>query len=434
MKYYLSIDLGASSGRHILGYKENGEIVLKELYRFKNGVTEKDGRLYWDTERLFNEIKNGLKIAFKEYEIESLAIDTWGVDYVLLDGDKEIYPVYAYRDERGEKASKLVHQIIPFSELYKRTGIEYNSFNTIYGLYDDKLTGRLDKATDFLMLPEYFSYKLTGVKQKEWTMGTTTGLINAKTKTFDNEIISKLGLNEKIFKTPNVPPYFVGELKKELQKELGGNCKVILVASHDTASAVEGIDMDGNCPYISSGTWSLLGVKNEVAITDKSEDISNEGGVGYYRHQKNIMGMWLVNKLQETLPNSYTKKEMDMLATNSKYDKTFNVNDSTLFAPENMYKAILALLEKSGVEMPKTDGDVISSVYHSLAYNYASTLKTLESNTGKTYKNIYIVGGGANIKILNELTSKYSGKEVIALPIEATTIGNIKLQMKYSEK
>ena len=433
-KYFLSIDFGASSGRHIIGYKENGEVVLKEIYRFKNGVTERDGRLYWDIDKLFNEVKNGLKIAFENYSIESLAIDTWGVDYVLLNGDKEIYPVYAYRDERGEKASKKVHQIIPFSELYKKTGIEYNTFNTIYQLYDDKLTGRLDNATDFLMLPEYFSYKLTGVKAKEWTMATTTGLLNAKTKFFDSEIIEKLGLNKNLFKDVFVPPYFVGELKEDLQKELGGNCKVILCASHDTASAVEGIPMKGNSPYISSGTWSLLGVKNEVSITDKGEDISNEGGVGYYRHQKNIMGMWLVNKLQETLPNKYSFDEMVKIARESSYSEIIDVNDSSLFAPENMRLAILEILKKQAKQQPETDGDIISSVYHSLAYNYASTLKRLEENTGKTYSEIYIVGGGAKNKMLNELTEKYSNKKVIALPIEATTLGNIKLQMQYAEK
>ena len=432
-KYYLAIDLGASSGRHIIGYKENGEVVLQEIYRFKNGVDENGGRQYWDTTRLFNEIKKGIKIAFENYKIESLAIDTWGVDYVLLNGDTEIMPVYAYRDERGEKAAKKVHEIIPFKELYSKTGIEYNSFNTIYQLYDDKLNGRLDSATDFLMLPEYFSYKLTGVKAKEWTMGTTTGLISTITKDFDAEIIGTLGLKKELFKTPNVPPYMVGELKEDLQKELGGNCKVILCASHDTASAVEGIPMDGNKPYISSGTWSLLGVRNEVAITDKGEDISNEGGVGYYRHQKNIMGMWLVNKLQETLPNKYSFKEMDALAYASNYSEVFDVNDNTLFAPENMYEAILNLLRKQNVPMPKTDGDVISSVYYSLAVNYAKTLKVLESNTGKTYNEIYIVGGGAKNKMLNELTEKFSGKKVVALPIEATTLGNVKLQMKIME-
>ena len=434
MKYYLAIDLGASSGRHIIGYKKDGEIVLEEIYRFKNGVDEVDGRFYWDTKRLFNEIKNGLKIAFSKYKIESLAVDTWGVDYVLLNENEEIYPVYAYRDQRGEIASAKVHDIIPFNELYKRTGIEYNCFNSIYQLYDDKLTGRLDNATDFLMLPEYFSYKLTGVKKKEWTEGTTTGLINAKTKTFDAEIIEKLGLNKKVFKDLCIPPYFVGELTPEIQKEVGGNCKVILCASHDTASAVEGIPMVGNNPYISSGTWSLLGVKNEIAITDKGEDISNEGGVGYYRHQKNIMGTWLVSGLKDTLKTSYTIKEMDDLAEQSSYDVIFDVNDSSLFAPQNMYDAIYALLVKTGKELPKTDGDIISSVYHSLAFNYAKTLKRLEENTGKTYDEIYIVGGGARNRIVNKLTEKYSNKKVNAMPIEATALGNIKLQIKYFEK
>lgn len=434
-KQFLAIDIGASSGRHILGYEENGEIVLNEVYRFKNGVVEKDGRLLWDINALFCEIKNGIKKAFNECsEIASLSIDTWGVDYVLLKGNKEVLPCYAYRDERGEKAASKVHKIIPFAELYKRTGITYNSYNTIYQLYDDLLCGRLDGVTDFLMLPEYFSYKLTGVKAKEYTDATTTGLINAKTGDFDYDIIKSLGFNAEMFKKPVAPGYELGFLSEDIAKEVGGNCKVILCASHDTASAVYGIPMNGNSPYISSGTWSLLGIKTESAIVDKGEDISNEGGVGYCRHQKNIMGMWLVNRLQETLDENLSLKEMDTLAKNSEYSEVFDVNDDSLFAPKNMKKAILALLEKNGKKAPQTEGDIISSVYHSLAYGYAQTLKRLESNTGKTYNELYIVGGGAKNKVLNELTEKYSGKKVVALPIEATALGNLKIQIENYKK
>ena len=436
MDKFLAIDIGASSGRHIFGYEENGEIKLEEIYRFYNGVDNVDGRLLWDIDRLFKEIKTGLKKAFSMCsEIRSVAIDTWGVDYVLLNGDKEILPCYAYRDERGEKAMAKVHDIIAFSDLYKRTGIEQNTFNSIYQLYDDKINGRLDNATDFLMLPEYFSYKLTGVKAKEYTMATTTGLISAVTGQFDKEIIQVLGLKEEIFKPTVQSGFVLGELTKEIQEEVGGNCKVVLCASHDTASAVYGIPMDDNSPYVSSGTWSLLGVKTDKVITDKGEDISNEGGVGYVRHQKNIMGMWLVNRLQETLDEKLSFKEMDYLAENSTYSETFDVNDDTLFAPENMKQAILSLLEKAGKKMPASEGDIISSVYHSLALEYAKTYNRLQENVGKTFEKLYIVGGGAKNKVLNNLTEKYSGKKVVALPIEATALGNIKIQIeKYKGK
>lgn len=424
-KYFLAIDIGASSGRHILSCGDE----LKEVYRFPNGVVNRDGRLYWDTEKLLSEIKEGIKRAFKECkDIASLAIDTWGVDYVLMDGDREIMPCYAYRDCRGELASEKVHALIPFEKLYKKTGITYNSFNSIYQFYDDRLSGRLDKATDFLMLPEYFSYKLTGVKKHEYTNATTTGLLNCVTGEFDDEIISALGLKKEFFGETVKPGYSLGMMKEEIAKELGGNCEVVLCASHDTASAVYGIPMEGNSPYISSGTWSLLGIKTEKAITDKGEDISNEGGVGYFRHQKNIMGMWVVNRLRDTLDREMTFGEMAAAAENSDYKEIFDVNDESLFAPENMKQAVLALLKNKGAKMPATEADIISSVYHSLAFGYAETYRRLEENTGKTYNDLYIVGGGAKNQTLNRLTAEYSGKNVIALPIEATALGNIKIQ------
>ncbi|MBO5928348.1 MAG: rhamnulokinase [Clostridia bacterium] len=434
-EYFLAIDIGASSGRHIIGSYNNGEVELEEVYRFKNGVDQVGDRLLWDVNRLFNEIKAGIKIAFaKNSNIKSLAIDTWGVDYVLLNGDTEILPCYAYRDERGALAAEKVHKIIDFSELYARTGIAYESFNSIYQLYDDSINGRLDNATDFLMLPEYFSYKLTGIKKKEWTDATTTGLISVKTGDFDMEIVEKLGLNKEIFKTPLTPPAVVGNLKPELVSELGGDCKVVLCASHDTASAVYGIPMEGNSPYISSGTWSLLGIKTEKAIVDCGENLSNEGGVSYYRHQKNIMGMWLVNRLKDEVCPDTDFVSIASMAEQSGYNVIFDVNDKTLFAPKDMKKAILDLLEKTAKEMPKTDADIFSSIYHSLAYGYAKTYREIENNTKKTYENLYIVGGGAKNKLLTKLTEQYLGKKVIALPIEATAIGNIKIQYERWQK
>lgn len=429
MKYYLAVDIGASSGRHIIGYKENGEIKTEELYRFKNGMDEVNGHLVWNIERLFQEVKNGIKIALEKYpKIESVAIDTWGVDYVLLNGDKEILPCYAYRDGRTKESSNLVHNIVPFSELYSKTGIEFNEFNSIYQLYDDSQKGRLENATDFLMIPEYLSYKLTGVKKKEYTNATTTGLLNAYSHDFDAEVIEKLGLNKSIFNKVYQPSESFGYLTKEVQAEVNGNVEVVMCASHDTASAVCGIDMEGNEPYISSGTWSLLGVKTDRAITDKGYNISNEGGLNFtFRHQKNIMGMWLINKLQECLDEKLTIPEMVVKAQESDYTILFDVNDSSLVAPKNMKNAILELLKDNP---PKEEKDIINSVYHSLAKCYADTLKLIEDNTNKKYSKLYIVGGGAKNKYLNALTEKYSKIQVVGLPIEATSIGNLKIQME----
>ena len=299
MKYYLAIDIGASSGRHIIGYKdENSNIKMEEIYRFKNGVVKQNNHLIWDIDYLFKEIKEGIKIAINKYQnIESLSIDTWGVDYVLLQNDKIIYPCYAYRDGRTKSRINEVHNIIPFEKLYELTGSQFQEFNTIYQLYDDKMNHRLDNVTDFLMIPEYFIYRLTGKKVKEYTNASTTGMMDEKNNIYSNEILEKLGFERKLFKELNKPGTIVGDFNNDIQKEVGGNIKVVLCATHDTASAVEGIDMKENSPYISSGTWSLLGLKLKKCITSleaQKANYSNEYGPNYIRFQKNIMGLWLI--------------------------------------------------------------------------------------------------------------------------------------------
>ncbi len=431
MKIYLAIDLGASSGRHIAGWKENGEIRTEEIYRFPNGAEEKDGHLTWNVRSLFDHIKVGLKTAFAKYgAIESVAIDTWGVDYVLMDGDKEIFPCYAYRDGRTAAVAEEVHAKMPFSEMYRKTGLMYAVFNSVYQFYCDKISGRAEKATDYLMLPEYFSYKLTGVKAHEYTNATTTGMLNCETHDFDGEIIERLGLKKSLFcEKPVNPGTVLGGLKEEIRREVGGDTKVILCASHDTASAVHGIPMKGNSPYISSGTWSLMGIKSDKAILT-SEELSNEGGVNNtFRYQKNIMGMWVINKLKETLKTPMTFAEMDAGSLESGYDVTFDVNAQEFFAPENMRETILAHIKAHDLPMPASEKDIVRAVYRSLAKCYKETYELLERNTGKTYADLYIVGGGAKNKPLNGFTREFTGKNVVALPIESTALGNLKIQM-----
>ena len=434
MKYYLAIDIGASSGRHIVGYLEGGELKTKEVYRFANGMDAKDGSLVWDTERLFSEIKQGIKIAHESFgEIESLSIDTWGVDYVLLSGDKEILPVYAYRDSRMDAVIDEVHKIIPFETLYERCGISFEKFNTVYQLYADKVAGRLDEATDFLMLPEYFMYKLTGVKKKEFADATTTGLVNAKTREFDTLVWSKLGFPECLIKPLSMPGEAVGHLKDEIAAEVGCNPLVVLCPTHDTASAVEAIDMEENAPYISSGTWSLLGVKTDSVISDEGSRLagySNEGGVGYNRYQKNITGLWIVQCLKKELCPDKDFGAIAAAAAESDFEEYFDPNDDVFSAPESMKAAIDGYLLERGKPQPKTEADYFNSAYISLAYGYKTAIEDLERNTGKGYSYIYIVGGGAKNTYLNALTEKITGKRVVALPIEATSIGNLKTQMK----
>ena len=419
MKYYLAIDIGASSGRHIVGWKEDGTLKSKEVYRFSNGNKTENGHLIWDIATLVKEVKTGIDAAVACFgEIKSLSIDTWGVDYVLLRGDAEVLPCYAYRDERTQAVIQKVHDIIPFSELYQRTGIQFQPFNTIYQLYADKQAGRLEGVTDFLMMPEYLLWKLCGAKAKEYTNGTTTGMVNVQTGEFDLSIVDSLGLPRELFPKLRQPGAVIGEYQ-------GIHC--VLCATHDTASAVEGIPMEENEPYISSGTWSLLGIKTSKPITDKASRLanwSNEGGVSYNRYQKNIMGMWLVNQLRKELCPEKPFPEIVKEAEESGFEEAIDANAPEFLAPENMKAAFDAAL----TNQPEAAADYFRCAYRSLALSYRATMEELERNTGKTRDKLYIVGGGAKNVFLNRLTEEATGKKVVALPIEATALGNLKIQ------
>lgn len=420
-KYALAIDIGASSGRHIVGWMEGDVLQTKEVYRFPNGVTEIDGHLTWDIEVLLSHVKSGIAQAQKEFEqIETLSIDTWGVDYILMKGDEEVLPAYAYRDSRTEKAIEEVHSIVPFTNLYRHTGCQFQIFTSIYQLYADKMAGRLEGVTDFLMMPEYLMYKLCGVKAKEYTNATTTGLINASTLTFDEELIHKLGLPMHLFPETSQPGTVIGTYQ---------GIKVMLCATHDTGSAVEGIPMEGNQLYISSGTWSLLGVKTEAPLTDEASEranYSNEGGVGYNRYQKNIMGMWLANMLRKDLCPDTDFTSIVEIARASRFEGLVNADDSAFLSPSSMKAAFDEALQANDL----STGDYFRCAYRSLAQSYKKAILELESATGFTYEKLYIVGGGAKNTFLNELTREATGKEVIALPIEATALGNLIVQLR----
>ncbi|MBQ8136161.1 MAG: rhamnulokinase [Clostridia bacterium] len=418
--FHLAIDIGASSGRHIVGWAEDGRLQTREVYRFPNGVTEADGHLTWDIDALVSHVKTGIDEALKEYPgIASLSVDTWGVDYVLMNGNEAILPCYAYRDSRTEDVIPQVHEKMPFAELYRRTGIQFQPFNTIYQLYADKLAGRLENACGFLMLPEYLMYRLCGVKSHEYTNATTGGMVSAKTGEYDAEIISALGLPARFFKPLQQPGTVIGAYK---------GMKVVLCATHDTGSAVEGIPMEGNELYISSGTWSLLGAKVPKPITDSASqaaNYSNEGGVGYTRYQKNIMGMWLANRLRAELCPDKPWGEIIAEAEEKHFDHTVDVNDPIFLAPESMVAAFDAKLPHP----PKCAAGYFRCAYRSLALGYKQAIEELEQNTKTTYQKLYIVGGGAKNAFLNRLTEEATGKQVIALPIEATALGNLRIQM-----
>ena len=421
MERFLAIDIGASSGRHIVGWRENGEVRMEEVYRFPNGVTEDRGHLVWDVEALEHHVRTGIERAKAAYsDLVSLSIDTWGVDYVLLRGEEPVLPVYAYRDSRTESVIPEVHKIVPFSELYRHTGCQFQPFNSIYQIYADKKAGRLDGVTDLLMIPEYLLYRLCGAKSREYTNATTMGLVNGETGEFDGELVEKLGFPAHLFPKLSRPGTVIGKYE-------GLSC--VLCATHDTGSAVEGIFMDGNEPYISSGTWSLLGVKTPAPKTDiysEKANYSNEGGVGYNRYQKNIMGMWLVNELQREICSDTPFPEIVKLAEESKCEALVDANAPEFLSPKSMKAAF----DKAAGKVFSSVGDYFRCAYRSLAISYREALWELEENTGKHYDRLYIVGGGAKNGFLNRLTEEATGKKVVALPIEATALGNLKIQME----
>jgi len=431
MKYYLAIDLGATSGRHVIGYKdEKKEVVLQEVHRFKTGVDKSPSGFVWNIPRIFDEIVEGIRKALKLYpNIESLAIDSWGVDYVLLDKDDQpIPPFYAYRNERlSKKLTDEVHSIISFEELYKKTGIQFTSFNTIYQLYADKKEKRFEKAKSMLMLPEYFSFLLTGNKVREYTNGSTTGLINLRTNEIDEDILNTLGLPLFVKEKFEKPGYIIGKLTKQIEEKVGGNCEVIMCASHDSASAYEAVDTKDKSVIISSGTWSVLGIKSKSPISTKKAfkaNFTNEAGPNYIRFLKNIMGMWIINNIAK----ENNVEIVDMVKTLEKPDKSlvFDVNGASLLNPPNMTKAVTKLIGDNALSLKQ----LFEATYYSLAICYKKAIEELEEVIDDKIENIYIVGGGAKNAYLNELVEEVTKRNVIALPIEATSLGNIKVQMK----
>lgn len=434
MSFYLAIDIGASSGRHILGSVTDGKLNLEEVYRFDNNIIKQDGNIYWDVEHLFSEVLAGIKECNKIGKIPAtIAIDTWGVDYVLFDKDEnEILPVFAYRDDRTVPAMDEVEEIIPLSELYSHTGIQKMSYNTIYQLHCDKKSGRLAKAERLLMMPEYLSYKLTGVMANEYTNASTTALINAKEHTWDEEILKRMGIDKKIFDTPKAPPAYLGKLSDKIRSEVGFDADVIFCPSHDTASAVAACPLYDDSMYISSGTWSLVGVELPEPVTTAAafeSNFTNEGGIEYrIRFLKNIMGMWLFQNIRRDLDKKYTYDEMMYMAQESDFKETIDTNAPELVAPDNMIEAIRTMLGKPDLPV----ADVISCVYHSLATSYTNVMNEIERVTGKKIASVLIVGGGSVDTYLNRLTAQYSGRKVFTGLKEATATGNIMAQYMYA--
>lgn len=437
-RYYLAVDIGASSGRHIIAWLENGKIKLEEVYRFPNGMENKDGALCWNLERLFSEIINGLKKCKSIGKIPfCMGIDTWAVDYVLLDKENKILgQTYGYRDQRTKGMDEKIYQVIPETELYQRTGIQKQIFNTIYQLMavKEKYPEDMERADTFLMIPEYLNYRLTGVKKTEYTNATTTQLSDPRTKDWDYELISRLGFPQKIFGEIHRPGTLVGEFTESIQQQTGFGCTVVLTATHDTASAVAAVPLNNESDiYISSGTWSLMGLEREKAdcsLKSMGANFTNEGGYnGRFRYLKNIMGLWMIQSAKKEFPKQHTFKEICEKASTENIQSIVDCSDKRFFSPESMIKAVQDFCRETGQQIPTTTGEIAAVIYNSLGKSYRGTLTEIEAITGISCKNIYIVGGGANADYLNRLTAQYTGKTVYAGLAEATAVGNLVIQM-----
>lgn len=433
--YYLAIDIGASSGRHILGTLEGGKLGLQEIYRFQNGFESQKGHLVWNIKRLEQEVLFGIKKCAEIGKIPvSISIDTWGVDYILLDKDKNVLePVFSYRDNRTNAVIKELESKISFENLYRETGIQKQKFNTIYQLYCDSKSGKLQNAKYFLMFPSYFSYVLTGVMKNEYTDATTTGLVNAKTNEWDADILNAIEAPKELFKPFFMPTSFVGNFKEEIKQYVGFDACVVLCPSHDTASAVAACPLNINRMYISSGTWSLIGkeIKKPI-LTDDSriKNFTNEGGIEYrFRYLKNYTGMWLFQNVRKNLNKNYTYDEMMQMAEESSYVAYFDVNDNRLTTSDNMIDTVKELLENPNLSL----GDTINCIYHSLAKSYKKAVDEVERLTENKIDSILIVGGGSKDKYLNKLTASYTGKKVLTGLNEATAIGNLLSQIMAHE-
>lgn len=453
-KYYLAIDIGASSGRHIIGWLEDGKLILEEVYRFDNKQIRKNGHDCWDTENLWQGIINGLKACKEKGMVPvTVGIDTWGVDFVLLDKDDQmIGDAVAYRDARTEGMDKLVEARLSPEDLYARTGIQKASYNTIYQLMalQQEHPEQLEQAEWLLMTPDYYNFRLTGVKKNEYTIASTSNLVDAQSKQWDMGVISAMGFPTRIFHELSMPGTVVGNFLPEIVDEVGFDATVILPATHDTGSAFLAIPaVDDNAVYISSGTWSLLGVENNHPVTTPqslTQNFTNEGGAwGRYRYLKNIMGLWIIQSIRRELNGiSYVQGRQsrtesihkwsfpDLIEEAKKaegFPSVVDVNKDRFLSPESMIQEFKDECAKTDQPVPETVAELMQCVYSSLAICYRDAIARLESITGKKYTSINIVGGGCQDTYLNLRTAQATGLPVFAGPVEGTAIGNLFVQL-----
>ncbi|MBQ2730185.1 MAG: rhamnulokinase [Clostridia bacterium] len=441
MKKYLAIDLGASSGRGILGKIEDGKLTLQEVHRFSNDPVETESGFFWDTLRLLYEIKAAILKCSLGEGVDIIGIDTWGVDYAYIDSTGAMMaPSYQYRDARTTPMMDKVYSRVPYSELYKITGIESMSFNTIFQIADDieRRPWLPENADKLLLTPDLLGYLLTGKAASEYTIASTTALMDAEKREFSKELFSEFDIEEELFAPIVMPGNILGKLTKKIDEETGHSGAVVVnVGSHDTSSAIAAVPAtDDGFLFISSGTWSLMGIESDTPVINditRKYSFTNEGGTfGKINIMKNIMGLWLIQESRRQWKRegkNYSFDEMSDAALKAEpFASIINPDDPMFNAAGDMPGKIREYCKKTGQKVPVDMGAVVRTIFESLALRYRWTAEKLEELTGKNYGTINIVGGGTKDELLCRFTANGTGRTVVAGPVEATAIGNIMAQ------
>jgi rhamnulokinase len=441
---FLAIDIGATSGRAVVGVVDNPGFKMYEVHRFPNRFIEVHGRCYWDVFALFEEIKKGLAACkLQGITLRSMGIDTWGVDFGYIGSDGALLGLpRAYRDPYTEGAPEEVFAQLPREELYRLTGIQIMDFNSLFQLFRAGRQGfsPYSAAARILFMPDLLTYMLTGQQVCEYTIASTSQMLNPKTKTFDRELLESLRINPALALDPIMPGAVAGRLTDSISRELGIEpIPVIAVAGHDTASAVAAVPaVDTDFAYLSSGTWSLMGIETEEPIINDASmkhNFTNEGGVeGTTRFLKNITGMWLLEECKREWAKAgqeYTYPQIvEMAKASESFPSLINPDDPAFAHPASMCEAIAGYCKATAQPLPQTGSDFVSLIFNSLANCYGQTLALLRAIAPFPIKKLHVIGGGSQNRLLNQLTAKAIGLPVVAGPAEATAIGNIMLQAK----
>lgn len=431
----IAVDIGASSGRIIKGTLADNKLAIEEIHRFKNQMINSDGHFLWELDKLIVEIKEGIS---KISEFQSIGVDTWGADYVLLNKEGSIIaPTYAYRDHRTEGAMYELCEKVSSRRIYAKTGIQFLQFNTLFQLYVHmkKNPEDFEEAEHILLIPDYINYRLTGKITNEFTNATTTQIYNIHNDSWDDELLEQIKIKKHLLKAPIKPGTKVGKLKKEVYTTDNKNeVKVIAPATHDTGSAVAAVPAEGeDWAYISSGTWSLMGIEKNTALCSEKAfkyNFTNEGGVkGTIRFLKNIMGLWLIQEVKRLYKDQYDFSELVTLAKKSQpFKSLINPNDSRFLNPINMILEIQEFCRETNQPIPSTPGEIARCIFESLAYQYRQILYELKEIAEKEINRIHIVGGGVQNEFLNQLCADFTKCTVYAGPVEATALGNLMMQ------